>query len=266
MLLVVGFQRLVQFAGGAAGERDQAGAVFGEQFAVDARLVVEALEVGLGGELNQVAPALTVLGEQHEVVVGGGRGARLAAVGSAAGGDVGLHAEQGTDVGLAGGLVEIDGAVEVAVVGDGEGLLAHRSSAFNERLDLGESVEFAVFSVGVEMSEHTCRGRNLRQLSRVCTNSRITNTSSVSLRYGTVRGVEAVLREAPEGARQRVGAAGLLGDGLVEGEGAVEEADGFFAAVGAEEDGDADFAGRDQLDVDAGVGEGAEHERGVARR
>ena len=36
--------------------------------------------------------------------------------------------------------------------------------------------------------------------------------------------------------------------------------------LGADQDGDADFAGCDQLDVDAGFGEGAEHQRGVAGR
>ena len=61
-------QVAVHLAGVAAGERDDARAVLAEQLAVHAGLVVVALEVRLGDELEQVAIALLVPGEHRQVV------------------------------------------------------------------------------------------------------------------------------------------------------------------------------------------------------
>jgi hypothetical protein len=69
-----------------------------EQLLVDARVVVEAVEVGLGGEEAEVGVALLVLGQEDEVV-----GHLLRAVRPALGaGDVGLHAEDGLDARILG--------------------------------------------------------------------------------------------------------------------------------------------------------------------
>ena len=57
------------FACQAAGERNQALLVRRQQFLVDARLVVVALQVGLGGELDQVLVAGFVFGQQNQVVI-----------------------------------------------------------------------------------------------------------------------------------------------------------------------------------------------------
>ncbi len=62
-------ERAADAAGEAAGERDQAGAVAGEELPVDARLVVVALEVAERCEADQVAVAGVVGGEQGEVGV-----------------------------------------------------------------------------------------------------------------------------------------------------------------------------------------------------
>ena len=108
----------------AGRQADQALRVPGEVLAVDARLVVVAVEVGVGDEAAQVPVAGPVLGQQDEVV---GLGVGLAlAVGHRASGDVGLDADDGLDLALLAGLVEGDRAVERAVVGDGE---ASRSPA-----------------------------------------------------------------------------------------------------------------------------------------
>ena len=77
---VAGEQRLGDDAAEAAGRRDQALVVAFEQLPVDPRLVVVALEVGVGGELHQVAVAGARLGEDGQVVV-----ELLAAFGVAAG-------------------------------------------------------------------------------------------------------------------------------------------------------------------------------------
>ena len=55
--------------GQASGEAQQALGVLGEQLLVHPGAVIEALEVGLGDELEEVAVARLVLGEQGQVVV-----------------------------------------------------------------------------------------------------------------------------------------------------------------------------------------------------
>ncbi len=52
----------------ARGERNQSLAVLRQQLLVDARLVVEPLEVAVGHQLAQVAVTRLILGQQHEVV------------------------------------------------------------------------------------------------------------------------------------------------------------------------------------------------------
>ena len=109
-----------------------------EQLAVDARAVVEALEVRGAGELEQVAVAGLVLREQGEVE---GRARGGAAVEAAAGRDVALEADDRLDLVGARFLVELDGAVQVAMVGDGEGILAERLRARDEIRDGAEPVQ-----------------------------------------------------------------------------------------------------------------------------
>ena len=66
---VVGQQGLEDDAAQAAGGGDEAVGVAGQQLPVDPWLVVVALEVGGRGELEQVAVALVVLGQEGQVVV-----------------------------------------------------------------------------------------------------------------------------------------------------------------------------------------------------
>jgi len=66
-----------------------------------------------------------------------------------AGGDVGLDADDRLDVAAARLPVEVDDAVEGAVVGDGAGLLPQLSHAVEELRNAGEAVEEAEFGVKV---------------------------------------------------------------------------------------------------------------------
>ena len=59
---------------------DQALGVLRQQVDIDARLVVEAVQVGGGDQLDEVAVALLVFAEQHQVVVAVGVGAGLVAL------------------------------------------------------------------------------------------------------------------------------------------------------------------------------------------
>ena len=95
--------------------------MLGENFFVDARFVIVAADVGVGDEFDEIFVAGFVFGEENEVIV------NVFAAGAAflfetrTGRDVNFAADDGLDAFGADGLIEIDRAVEDAVVGDGEG-------------------------------------------------------------------------------------------------------------------------------------------------
>ncbi len=146
-------QALGDFALQAAGKPDQPARVLGEKFLADARLVVEAVERRLGGDLHQVAVALVGLGEHDQVVVviAVGRRAVHAVVVLLA--DVELAADDGLDAVLLGGIVEMQRAEDVAVVGDGDGRLPELGHARHELVDVAGAIEQRVIGVQVKMDK-----------------------------------------------------------------------------------------------------------------
>ena len=117
-LPVVGLERPGDLAAETGRQADQALAVAGEVLAIDPRLVVVAVEVGVGHEPAQVPVADVVLGQQDQVERLGVGLALL--VGHRPPGDIGLDADDRLDPLRRGRLVEGDGAVERPVVGQGE--------------------------------------------------------------------------------------------------------------------------------------------------
>ena len=88
-----------------------------EQVLVDAGLVVETFEIACGDEVDEVAIAFLVLAEQDQVVVAVGIAAGLVALLR----NVDFAADDGVDAFAFGGVVKLDGAEEVAMVGHGDG-------------------------------------------------------------------------------------------------------------------------------------------------
>ena len=132
-------------------QADQALAVAGEVLAIDARLVVVAVDVGVGDEPAQVPVADEVLGEEDQVE---GLGVGLALlVGHRPAGDVGLDADDRLDALRPRGLVEGDRAVERAVVGDRHRIHAQLCRRIDQLRDPAEAVEQAEFGVDVEVRE-----------------------------------------------------------------------------------------------------------------
>ena len=109
---------LRDFARQAAGERDQPLLVRRQQFLVDARLVVIALQMRRGGELDQVLVAGFILGQQDEVVINVPPARAGLLLEPAPGRDIDLAADDRLDASLARRLVEINRPVKHAVVGD----------------------------------------------------------------------------------------------------------------------------------------------------
>ena len=136
----------------------------GERLPVDPGLVVVALHEGPAGQLDEVAVAGVVLGQQGQVVV-----ELLAPVGVAPGvvhpapagrplvagvvGHVGLGAEDRLDALLAALLVEVEDAVHVPVVGDADRGLAVGDGGPDDLADPGGAVEHRVLGVDVEVGE-----------------------------------------------------------------------------------------------------------------
>ena len=144
------FQKLlVDLALEAGRQGDEPLAVSAEQLLVDPGLVVHALGIALGDQLQQVLVAGHVLGQQHEMVA---RAAGIAVV-AAAGRHVDLAAEDGLDPGLLGRVVKNQRAVEVAVVGDGRGGRAEGGGGLDQIADADGPVEEAVFGVAMQMDE-----------------------------------------------------------------------------------------------------------------
>ena len=116
--LVALHDRLVDAAGQAATQCDQALRVLLQQVEIDARLVVIALEIAQGDQLDEVVVSLKILGQQREVrPIATARGLLCAAILD----EVDLAADNRLDPGLRGGSVEIDRPCHRAVVGDRHG-------------------------------------------------------------------------------------------------------------------------------------------------
>ena len=131
----------------AARQRDHALAVAGQQLHVHARLAaVEPLEEPAAGELDEVLEALVVLRDQRQVVA-----LDLALADGAVVDEVRLEAQDRLDVVLLAGLVELDGAVHDAVIGQAQRRLAELGGARRELVDLAGAVEQRVLGMDVEM-------------------------------------------------------------------------------------------------------------------
>jgi hypothetical protein len=150
LLLLAGHDALVDLALEAGRERDDPLAVPAQQLLVDPRLVVEAFEVGLRGQLDEVAVAGLAGGEQHQVVAAPLAGGAVEAV---ALGDVRFDAEDRFDPRLARQVVELDGAEHVAMVGQRHSRHARRGRGADDLVEAVGAVQQAVLAVKVEVDE-----------------------------------------------------------------------------------------------------------------
>jgi hypothetical protein len=141
-------QGLRHLAAQARAHRDDALVALAQERLVDARVVVEALEVPHRVEVREVLVAGLVLGQQHQVVV-----AAVGAVAQVGGGDVGLAAEDHLDVVGLGLGVQVDRPEHVAVVGHRDGVHAAGLERREQVLHPDRAVEQAVLGVDVQVRE-----------------------------------------------------------------------------------------------------------------
>ena len=139
------------FRRGAPGKADKARAVLFQQFVVDAGAVVKALEVGAGHQLHQVAIAAIVPGQEDQMI---GAALGAAAVVAAVMGHIDLATDNGLKAHFLALGIKVHHAVQVAVIGDGQGLHAQIPNLANQGRDAADAVQHTVFGVGVQVGEH----------------------------------------------------------------------------------------------------------------
>ena len=148
-LLLTLHQQRRDFAGEAARGGDQAIGVPGQEVAVDARVVVEALQLGGGGDFQQIAVAPIVARQQQQMR--GPAVQRRVAVAHAARRQVGLHADDRMDAFGPAGAVEVDRAEHRPVIADGQRAHAQFGGARHQIVDATQPVQQRKLAVDVKM-------------------------------------------------------------------------------------------------------------------
>jgi hypothetical protein len=112
--------------------------MLGEVALADARLAVEAVQRGFGSNADEIAVTFFVLRKDQEVVVlvAFSRSAMVILFG-----DVELTSEDGLDALGFGGVEEVDGPVDVAMVRHCHGLLAERGNTIDELVHVTGTIE-----------------------------------------------------------------------------------------------------------------------------
>src|SRR5882762_770738 len=146
-------------------EHQQPIGVLREQLVVDPGLVVVALEVRPGDELDEVLVARAIADEDREVVGFLVAAVLRAALLAAARRDVELAAHDRLDAGLLGRQVEIDRAEEIAMIGQRDRREAQLLRLLDELLELGGAVEQTVLGVNVQVDEVAMLHRSVRAYS-----------------------------------------------------------------------------------------------------
>jgi hypothetical protein len=116
------------------------------------RGLAHRLDVAAGDDADEVPVALLAGGEQHQVIDGVVPVTGPVAV-AAGPGHVHLAAEDGLDLLLLAGLVELDRAEHVAMIGEGHGAHPLGLGARHQVLDLERAIEQRVLRVDVEVDE-----------------------------------------------------------------------------------------------------------------
>src|SRR6266545_4572441 len=155
------------FTGETSGKHDEALVVLRQNFFVDARLVVIALQMRRGGESDQVLVARLVLRQQDKMMVNVLAAAGRLFVEATAGRNIHLATDDRFDAFVASGLIKIDRAVEHTVVGDREGGKLQFMRLVHQPVEAAGAVEQRI--LGVQMEVDKIRMRHEARLSRPAT-------------------------------------------------------------------------------------------------
>jgi hypothetical protein len=132
-------------------ETDQPLAVFLQQRLVDARFVIEALQLGHGGQLAQVAVAPVVPGQQHQM--GHPLGIQRGFVRQASGSHIAFAPDDRLDTCRGRLLVELHRSEHRSVVGDGHRRHAELACPLHQRVKADGAIQQTVLGVQMKMNE-----------------------------------------------------------------------------------------------------------------
>ena len=133
--------------------RDQTVLVRRQEFLVDARLVIIALQMRRGGQPDEVLVAGLILGQQAEMMINIPAAAAGFLLQPAARGDINLAADDGFDALFPRRLVEINHPVHGAVVGDGEGGKFQFMGLVHQPVQPAGAIEQGILGVQMEMNK-----------------------------------------------------------------------------------------------------------------
>ena len=120
---------------------------------IDTGFHIEALRPGKRHHVGEVAVALLVFAQQHQMAALAVEFVDLIEPGAALRGHIDLAADDGLHALRLAGPIEVDDAVHNTVVRDGTGGLAHRLHHPRQLLDLAEAVQQAELRMHVQMGE-----------------------------------------------------------------------------------------------------------------
>jgi hypothetical protein len=106
-------------------------------------------------QADEVAPALVVTGQQHQVVPRLGQATAAGTVEARGRRDIDLAAQDGLDPLAGAGIVEFDGAVQVAMIGEGASGQAQLAAAASQGIQADGPVQERVFGMDVQGDVHT---------------------------------------------------------------------------------------------------------------
>ena len=137
-----------------------------QQFFVDPRLEVETFETGGGGHLDEIFEAGLILAEQSQVVTRVLHPSR-ASIKTTSGRDVGLVTNDWIDVLRFRLFVKFQGTVQVAVIGQCEGVHTVALGTINQSIDGTRTIQQAVVAVAMKVCEWTVSHSGFVLLLRV---------------------------------------------------------------------------------------------------
>ena len=120
---------------------------------IDTGFHIEALRPRQGHHVGEVAVALLVFAQQHQMAAFAVEFVDLIEPGAALRGHIDLAADDGLHALRLAGPVKVDDAVHNTVVRDGTGGLAHRLHHPRQLLDLAEAVQQAELRMHMQMGE-----------------------------------------------------------------------------------------------------------------
>ena len=134
----------------------------GQNLFVDAGAEIKTFQKCLRREFQEVLKTGAVLGQDGDVIAGVLRAAGVFLVEAAGRGDIGLDAHDRVDAHILGRFVELQGPVQIAVVGQGQGVHAQLFGPLQQAGDFSGAVEKAVVAMAVQMGKRRGAHRNLR--------------------------------------------------------------------------------------------------------